>query len=160
MLFGKFSWSQWYNALKEMLKNLIADLVYALLKAIAIQGIMTAIGAPGGGGLITKLFEKGTVPSFAKGRIPAYPAGRVPDDHFLAHIGRNEAVINKESTNANRSLLKTMNDNPGVSVGGGGNSVTLNISNLYATEDVPQNMAEAIDKALFKLKRNGNLLSK
>jgi hypothetical protein len=155
---GKFSWDKWKSAVKDMVQNLIVDITYAITKAMILKGLMAASGS---GGLLTSLIlEKGRVPSFSKGNIPAYPQGNVPDDHFLAYIGRQEAVINKESTNANRSLLKTMNDNPGMEVGGiGGNSITLNISNLYATDDIPNTMAIAIDKALYKLQRNGNRLS-
>jgi hypothetical protein len=40
--------------------------------------------------------------------------------------------------------------------GGGGGNVTVFIENLYGTDDLPQKVASAIDKAMYKLRQSGN----
>lgn len=121
-LFGKGGWAEWKKAISDMLQNLVVDILYAIAKALVLQAIFSAMGGPAGmsggffGGIIRGLFEKGRVPSFSTGRVPVLQSG-VPSDHFLAYIGTQEAVVNKQSTLANLSLLKWMNDNPGRSAG-------------------------------------------
>jgi len=121
MLWGKNSWSEFQKALSQMLKQLVADIIYLTLKVIALNAVMAAMPLGmnmAGGGLVTrvlsKIFERGYMPPvYAKGRIPAYPQGYVPADHFLAYIGTKEAVMRKEATQANRDILAWMNANAG-----------------------------------------------
>ena len=115
-------------------------------------GLAAAATVTGIGAMKVALIDE--APILAQGRVPT----GVPDDHQLAYIGNREAVINKESTAANRDILNQMNNNPGARVGGGA-TVNLIVDNLYATEDVPEQMAEAIDRALYNLGRDGNRMS-
>jgi len=121
MLWGKGGWKSFEKGLADIFKQLLADIAYAIARALILQAIIGATG--GGGGLIGRavlgrVFEKGYVPSYQKGRIPAYPTGYVPMDHHLAYIGSKEAVIRADSTRANLNLLRWMNKNPGQAVGG------------------------------------------
>ena len=106
-LLGKGGWKEWGKAIKEILAGLIADIVYAIAKALVLRAITSAIG--GGGLLLGGIFEKGRVPVFEAGHIPVYAGGRIPDDHFIAAIGKREAVITAEATRNNQDLLQEMN---------------------------------------------------
>lgn len=121
MMWGKGGWKEFQKNMGEIFKQLLADITYAILRAAALQAILSAtgLGMGGGGGLLSRavgsLFEKGrTPPMYRSGRVPVLASG-VPSDHFAAYIGTQEAVVNKQSTMANLSLLKWMNDNPGQS---------------------------------------------
>lgn len=121
MMWGKGGWKEFQKSMGEIFKQLLADITYAIMRAAALQAILSAtgLGIGGGGGLLSRavgsLFEKGrTPPMYRSGRVPVLASG-VPSDHFAAYIGTHEAVVNKQSTMANLSLLKWMNDNPGQS---------------------------------------------
>ena len=122
MMWGKGGWKEFQKNLGEIFKQLLADITYAIARAVVLQTVLSATGGGGGGGLISSaissLFEKGrTPPMYRSGRVPVLASG-VPSDHFAAYIGTQEAVVNKQSTMANLSLLKWMNDNPGQSAAG------------------------------------------
>ena len=120
MLWGKNGWEKFQQAFKNVVKQLVADIVYLTIKMAALQAVMstTGLGTFGAGGgivgkVLGKIFERGYIPAYPKGRIPAYPSGYIPQDHFLAYIGTKEAVIRKEATQANRDILTWMNANNG-----------------------------------------------
>lgn len=120
MMWGKNGWDKFQQAFKNIIKQMVADIVYLTIKMAALQAIMSAtglgtFGAGGGfvGKVLGKIFERGYIPAYPKGRIPAYPSGYIPQDHFLAYIGTKEAVIRKEATQANRDILAWMNANNG-----------------------------------------------
>lgn len=123
-LTGENSWDAWQKSLKKILQAFVVDVMWAVGKALLLQGIMATISpgaaaGKGGGGIVTgvlsKVLAKGNVPMFARGNIPAFPTGNVPSGHELAWLDiKREAVINAQSTHANRELLKWINDNPGV----------------------------------------------
>lgn len=119
MLWGKNGWDKFQQAFKNIIKQLVADVIYLTAKVVALQAIMSTVGVGGFGGtgiagkLLSKIFERGYIPSYAKGKIPAFPSGYIPQDHFLAFIGTKEAVMRKEATQANRDLLAWMNANNG-----------------------------------------------
>lgn len=118
MMWGKGGWNEFKKAAGEIMKQLIADIIYAIARAIILQSILSATGL-GGGGLLTgavgKLFQKGGVPARngENVRIPVFAGGYVPSDHMLSFISPNESVINARSTAANAALLKWINSNPG-----------------------------------------------
>jgi hypothetical protein len=119
MMWGNGGWKEFQKNLGEIFKQLLADITYAIARAVVLQTVLSATGGGGRGGLISSaissLFEKGrTPPMYRSGRVPVLASG-VPSDHFAAYIGTQEAVVNKQSTMANLSLLKWMNDNPGQS---------------------------------------------
>ena len=62
--------------------------------------------------------------------------------------GASEAIIPLENEEAMEKLEPIL--------GGGSTSIIINVENLYATEDVPENMAMAIDQALLDLRQNNN----
>ncbi len=119
MLWGKNGWSNFLKNFKEIVKQLVAEIVYLTVKAMALQAVLSAVGIFGFGGggvgarVLSKIFERGYIPSYARGKIPAFPTGYVPNDHFLAYIGTKEAVVRKEATQANRDILAWMNANNG-----------------------------------------------
>lgn len=120
MMWGEKGWSKFQQAFKNIVKQIIADIAYLTIKMAALQAVMSATGLGTfgtGGGIVgkvlSKIFERGYIPTFAKGRIPAFPSGYIPQDHFLAYIGTKEAVMRKEATQANRDLLAWMNANNG-----------------------------------------------
>lgn len=120
MMWGKNGWEKFQQAFKNVVKQLVADIVYLTIKMAALQAVMstTGLGTFGAGGgivgkVLGKIFERGYIPAYPKGRIPAYPSGYIPQDHFLAYIGTKEAVIRKEATQANRDILAWMNANSG-----------------------------------------------
>ena len=119
MLWGKNGWSNFLKNFKEIVKQLVAEIVYLTVKAMALQAVLSAVGIFGFGGggvgarVLSKIFERGYIPNYAQGRIPAYPEGYLPNDHFLAYIGTKEAVVRKEATHANRDILAWMNANNG-----------------------------------------------
>ena len=119
MLWGKNGWNNFLKNFKEIVKQLVAEIVYLTVKAMALQAVLSAVGIFGFGGggvgarVLSKIFERGYIPSYARGKIPAFPTGYVPNDHFLAYIGTKEAVIRKEATQANRDILAWMNANNG-----------------------------------------------
>lgn len=119
MLWGKNGWNNFLKNFKEIVKQLVAEIVYLTVKAMALQAVLSAIGIFGFGGggvgarVLSKIFERGYIPSYARGRIPAFPTGYIPNDHFLAYIGTKEAVIRKDATQANRDILAWMNTNNG-----------------------------------------------
>ncbi len=126
MMWGKGGWSEFKKSMKDIFKQLMADITYAIIRAAALQAILSATGL-GGAGLVSRLiFEKGFIPAHAGGympSLPAYPSGYVPADHHLAYISDSEAIINKSSTAANYDALKWMNANPGQSLVSGGSHV-------------------------------------
>jgi len=119
MLWGKNGWNNFLKNFKEIVKQLVAEIVYLTVKAMALQAVLSAVGIFGFGGggvgarVLSKIFERGYIPSYARGKIPAFPTGYVPNDHFLAYIGTKEAVVRKEATQANRDILAWMNANNG-----------------------------------------------
>ncbi len=122
-LTGEGGWQAWKDAMHEILMQLVADLMYAVAKALLLKAITTAIGGPSvmgssflGGVIKGAFFEKGYIPAYSRGRIPVLQSGLMPADHFPAYIGTREAVINAQSTAANAGLLKWINDNPGQQV--------------------------------------------
>ena len=119
MLWGENGWSNFLKNFKEIVKQLVAEIVYLTVKAMALQAVLSAVGIFGFGGggvgarVLSKIFERGYIPSYARGKIPAFPTGYVPNDHFLAYIGTKEAVMRKEATQSNRDILAWMNANNG-----------------------------------------------
>ena len=144
VMFGKGGWKEWRTAMKDILQQLVVDLMYAIAKALLLKAIMAGIGMSGGGGgfltgaVFGKMFEKGRMPEYSSGRIPVLASGSVPSDHFPAFIGTQEAVINAASTRSNYELLAAMNSNPGAAIGGGGD-INLNV------------VAEADGEVLFRV---------
>lgn len=65
----------------------------------------------------------------------------------LGEKGKSEAVVPLEGERG-REIM-----------GSGGTTIVFNISNLYASEEVPRNMALAIDKALYKLQQDKSSLA-
>jgi hypothetical protein len=122
-LLGENGWAQWQKSLKKILAAFVVDIMWAVGKALLLQGIMMAInpgGAAGkaGGGFISgalgKFLEKGHVPILAKGSVPVLAGGNIPSDHELVWMDyKREAVINAQSTRANQELLNWINQNPG-----------------------------------------------
>lgn len=114
-LWGKGGWKEWGKAVKEMLKQLITDLIYAVTKALILKAIVGSMG--GGGGLLGMIFragkvpvyERGHVPVYEKGHIPVFSSGFIPHDHYPAFIGHSEAVMNAGATRQNADILREMN---------------------------------------------------
>jgi len=121
-IWGKQGLNVWWKNVKQILKEFVADVVWATIKVLALKAALSALG----GGGAPFLLERGYVPPFfEKGRVPVLQSGDIPSDHFPAYIGTREAVINAESTRANEDLLRAMNQFPGVSFTGGGNESTV-----------------------------------
>jgi len=154
LMWGKGGWKQFEKALGGIFKQLLADIAYAIMRALVLQSIL---GATGGGGLVSGLvssiFQEGHIPQFQKGRIPAYPTGYIPMDHHLAYIGTKEAVVRADSTRANIDLLRWMNNNPGQSASQGGGVFSFTIPVTIDGREV----GRAVDTYRDETARNSGL---
>ncbi|HUX58122.1 MAG TPA: phage tail length tape measure family protein [Bacteroidales bacterium] len=124
LIWGEGGWKNWQKQMSEILKQFVADIIYATIKLIALRAVMTAVGfsTVGGGGAFAGGFTAGLL-GFKRGYVPVLQGGQVPSGHVPAYIDPSEAVINKQSTRSYNNLLRAINENPG---GGAGN--TINIS--------------------------------
>ena len=82
------------------------------------------------------------------GVLPGTTAGT------LIRAGENqaaEAILPLENEEAQEKIGEALGGSAG-----GATTINMNINNLYATEEIPESMAIAIDQALLDLKQQGN----
>jgi hypothetical protein len=140
-----------YEAAKRnkavMLMNAIVNTAAGITSALAMSGppwigiaMAAIVGAMGAAQI---------------GMISATPLPQAAEGALVKGSASGTALIAGEN---NRSELIVPFENESVMGRGGmgGTTVNINIDNLYATEDVPQNMAMAIDRALYNLQRSKN----
>jgi hypothetical protein len=131
-LFGDGGWGEWRKKMKEMLQQLVVDLMWATAKALALKAVTGSISGTGGAegslvsAVVNRMFARGNVPTLARGRVPILAGGNIPSGHELVWMDyRREAVINAQSTRKYNDLLRSINNNPN---GGAGGGVTQHIS--------------------------------
>lgn len=118
-LWGEGGWKNWQQNMSKVIKQLVADIVFLTIKMLALRAVMSSFGGVGFGGMVMGgMFQDGRVPVFQNGRVPVFSGGYIPSDHFAAYIGKNEAVVNAQSTRANADILRWMNQNKGQRFGG------------------------------------------
>ena len=123
-----------------------AAAVVSMLKAGFPVGIVMAALAAAMGVAQIAIIAAQPIPAAAEGAlIPGSVEGTLMR---AGEKGMSEAIIPLENEEAMDKLAPAL--------GGGANYITLNIENLYATEEVPQHMAVAIDQALLNLKQGNN----
>lgn len=132
-----------------MLMNAIVNTATGITSALAMSGppwvgiAMAAIVGAMGAAQIA-LISQQPIPEAAEG---ALIRGSASGSIIRAgEEGRSEMIVPFENDDAMDKL------------GGFGarTTVNLNIENLYASEEIPQKLAQEIDKALYKLYRNRN----
>jgi hypothetical protein len=128
-----------------MLMNAIVNTAAGITSALAMSG-------PPWVGLAMAAIV-GAMGAAQIGLISATPLPQAAEGALIKGSASGTALIAGEN---NRSELVVPFENEQVMGGFGTTVVNLNIENLYATEDVPQNMAVAIDRALYNLQRQRN----
>jgi hypothetical protein len=133
-------------AIAEATINTAASVVSMLKAGFPVGIIMAALAAAMGAAQIAMIAAT-PIPAAAEGGvIPGTTAGT------LIQAGENaasEAILPLENEQAQEKI--------GEALGGarGSTTINMNVNNLYATEEVPENMAIAIDQALLNLKQGG-----
>jgi len=154
-ILGKGGWKDWQKNLKQILADLVVDILWAIAKAKILQALTvgTAIGSGGaaGGftaGLVSGFLEKGNVPMFAKGNIPMFSGGNIPRGHELVLMDyKREAVINAESTRRYSDILSQINSNPqGGALQSGGVTINASFSGNVMTRDfIERDVVKVLD---------------
>jgi len=83
-------------------------------------------------------------PTYRTGHVPKFESGYVPNDHSLAYIGSNEAVMTAEATRQNAGLLRALNQDP--TAGQRTPDVNINISgNVMSDEFVAESVVPRLN---------------
>ena len=131
-------------ALMNAIINTAAGITAALTVAPPVGYILAGITAAMGAAEIG-LIAATPIPAAEGALIQGSQSGTLMQ---AGEGGASEAIIPLENEEAMEKLEPIL--------GGGGSSIIINVENLYATEDIPETMAIAIDQALLDLRQNDN----
>ncbi len=109
--------------------------------------VMAALAAATGAANIAVIASTPIPAAQEGGFLPGTPEGTI------VRAGENtaaEAILPLENEEAQEKISEALGG------AGGGTTININVENLFAAEDVPEQMAIAIDQALLDLKQQGN----